>query len=327
MAVLVVIPVHGPAPYLESSLRTVVAQTHPFVRVVVVDDRAAADLERRVRAVAPRAEVLRSRGSGVSAARNTGIASGSEPLIAFLDSDDLWVAHKLEHQVAELVRSEQTGVACSAFLEFYDGEVTARRPRRTSFAEGNALEAVILDDLVIPSTALCRRQLLEAAGGFPDGHAYFEDFALFWRLARMAPFKFSAEPLALYRRHVAQATQVFSSDVLRARSSLTAQALTEVGAGRRLRRRVEAHDLAVAGHWHRRQGRRGAALLCAVRAVERWPGGAEPYALMAASALPPPVESAARAMSQARRAREDLSPAVRAALDADHERPPVARGG
>lgn len=316
-AVSVVVPVHGPAPYLESALRTIAVQTHAPARVVVVDDGAAPGLAERVVAVLPRAQVVASHASGVSAARNTGVAASSEPLVAFLDADDLWVAHKLERQVAGFAGSERTAAVCSALLEFRGREVIARRPRRTSFTEGNALRAVMLEDLAIPSTALCRRSFVQAAGGFPEGSAYFEDFALFWRLARMGPFVFLPEPLTLYRRHNEQATQVYSSDVLRARSELTQEALDEVAAGSRLRRRVAAHDQAVAGHWHRRQGRRGKALASAARAAERWPLSAEPYALAATSVLPPPFEAALRALAQARRAQTELSPALLAALGAD----------
>lgn len=318
--VSVVVPVHGPAPYLESALRTLAGQTLAPDRVVVVDDRAAPGLPERVSAIIPQAQIVQSRAPGVSAARNTGVAASSEALVAFLDSDDLWVGHKLERQVAELAGSKRTAVACSGWLEFRGREVLALRPRHTSFTEGNAMRAVMLEDLVIPSAAMCRRSLVEAAGGFPEGSAYFEDFALFWRLARMGPFAFLPEPLALYRRHVAQATQVFSSDVLHARTDITGPALDEIAATTRFRRRVAAHDRAVAGHWHGRQGRRGTAFGCAVRAAERWPFTAEPYALAVTSVLPSPLEAGLRGFAQARRARTELSPAVLTALEVDRAR-------
>ena len=46
-----------------------------------------------------RVSVVRTENRGVAAARNTGVAMASAPLIAFLDSDDLWLPHKLERQV------------------------------------------------------------------------------------------------------------------------------------------------------------------------------------------------------------------------------------
>lgn len=315
--VTVVVPVCGPAPHLEAALRTVAAQTYPALEVVVVDDRAAPRLEARVHTVLPDARVVASRAPGLSAARNTGIAAGSAPLVAFLDSDDLWVAHKLERQVEALEASKRAGLACTAFFEFTGDEVTVLRPRRTDFREGHALLALMLDDLVIPSAVVCRRELLEAASGFPEQRAYFEDFALFWRLARMTPFTFLPEPLVLYRRHELQMTQVVTGGVLEARSELTAEALSGLPVGARLRRRVAAHDHYVAGQWHRRQGRRGEALRAAARVVARWPFNAEPYALAGLSVLPPPLERGLRAAAQARRARAELSPAIHAALEAD----------
>jgi len=318
--VSVVVPVYGPAPYLDAALRTAAAQTHPAVEVLVVDDRAAPGLAQRVRAVLPEAHVLISRAPGLAAARNTGIADASGSLVAFLDADDLWVAHKLERQVEVLVRSEHVGLACSAFLEFEGDEVTVLRPRRTSFREGHALLALMLEDLVIPSAVVCRRGLLEAAGGFPEDRQYFEDFALFQRLARMAPFAFLPEPLALYRRHDAQMTQVVASGVHEARAELSREALAGLPAGARLRRRVAAHDEYVAGQWHRRQGRRSAAIRAAALAAGRWPFTVEPYALAGLTLLPPGLERVLRRRAQARRARSELSPAVAAALKAGGER-------
>ncbi len=318
--VSVVVPVHGAAPFLEAALRTVAAQTHPAVEVVVVDDRAAPGLEERVRAVLPQASVASSRAPGLAAARNTGIAAGSGSLVAFLDSDDLWVAHKLERQVAALARSAAIGLVCSAFLELSAGEVTALRPRRATFREGNALLPLMLDDVAIPSAVVCRRAVLEEAGGFPEERDYFEDFALFSRLASMTAFSFVPEPLVLYRRHGGQMTQTVAGGVLEARAEMTREVLERLPAAagdRSLRRRVASHDQALVGHWHRRQGRRGRAVAHAGRAAALRPLAAEPYALALSSVMPAALERSVRRVVQGRGARAELSPAVRAALALD----------
>ncbi len=323
--VSVVVPVHGPAPFLEAALRTVAAQTHPAIEVLVVDDRAAPDLAGRVHTVLPQASVVQSRTPGLAAARNTGIAAGSGPLVAFLDSDDLWVAHKLQAQVGTFARSREIGLVCSAFLELSAGRVTALRPRRAAFREGDAVLPLMLDDIAIPSAVVCRRRVLEAAGGFPEERAYFEDFALFSTLASMTTVAFVPEPLVLYRRHDGQMTQTVERGVLEARAELTRGVLERLPAAMgnaSLRRHVASHDQALAGHWHHRQGRRGRALAHAARAAALRPLAAEPYALALFSALPAVLERSVHDLVQGRGARAELSPAVRAALALDVTSPP-----
>lgn len=91
----VVIPSHNRAHVIADALDSVLAQSAPPERVILVDDGSTdggaeavhqlAALDRRVTAMAL------PRNSGASAARNVGTAAASAEWIAFLDSDDLWV--------------------------------------------------------------------------------------------------------------------------------------------------------------------------------------------------------------------------------------------
>ena len=295
-SVSVVIPVRGPAPYLEEALTSVASQSHRPGEVIVVDDRAGPGLEGRVRAALPGARLLRSAEPGLASARNAGIEAASGGFVAFLDADDVWLPRKIERQAAALASSPEAGVACSAFLELREGRIGPRRPRRSTFLGGDALEAVVLDDIVIPSAAVCRREVLREAGGFPN-RPHFEDFALFSRLALAVPFVFCPEPLVLYRRHELQMTSTVASGVPEARSELTELLLARLPperAGADFSRRARAHDQAIAGHWHREQGRRGRALACAGRGIRLWWRSPEPWALAASAVLPRPLERLAR---------------------------------
>ena len=294
--VSVIIPVYGPAPYLEAALTSVSRQTHRAVECVVVDDRAAPGLAERVDRALPRARVVACHGAGLAAARNTGIAETGGELVAFIDSDDLWTASKLERQVAALAASEGCGVALCAFHDLHGQRVGALRPRHTTFREGCALEAVMLDDLAIPSAALCARAALEDVGGFDEGCQYFEDYSLFTRLAVRTGFVFLPWPLVLYRRHATQMTSVKESGVLEIRSQITGRALAALptAEAERLRPRALAHDRWVAGHWHRGQGRRVAALRCAVWGLRAFPRCRECLTLAAMCLAPAALERAVR---------------------------------
>ncbi len=93
-AVDVVMPVRTGTEYLPEAVASVLAQEGVSPRIVVVDDGADTDLARLLAHTDPRTvRILTNSGPpGVGAARNTGVASGTAELIAFLDADDTWPA-------------------------------------------------------------------------------------------------------------------------------------------------------------------------------------------------------------------------------------------
>ena len=99
--VSVVIPTYNRADFVREAIVSVLQQDHL--------GRRTHRRGRRLGATAPRqsstnlrrpAQYLWQENSGVSAARNRGVAASTGDLIAFLDSDDLWLPHKVSAQVA-----------------------------------------------------------------------------------------------------------------------------------------------------------------------------------------------------------------------------------
>jgi O-antigen biosynthesis protein len=91
--VSVILPIHNRADVVADAIQSVLNQTYTNIELVVVDDGSTDDSSAVVQALADsRTIALATKArSGVSAARNLGLAKSTGELIAFQDSDDVWL--------------------------------------------------------------------------------------------------------------------------------------------------------------------------------------------------------------------------------------------
>ncbi|HEX5775338.1 MAG TPA: glycosyltransferase family A protein [Caulobacteraceae bacterium] len=116
--VTIVVPAYNAAGTVVETLRTVSAQTHRDLEIIVVDDGSSDDTSGVVEAYArtePRLTLVRQENGGVASARNTGMRHARTPLIAPIDADDLWHPTKLEKHLAALKQDQDCAFVYSPF--------------------------------------------------------------------------------------------------------------------------------------------------------------------------------------------------------------------
>lgn len=191
--VSVVIPMHNRRGLIEETLRSALAQQWPSMEIIVVDDGSTdGSAEHVERVFGDRVRLLRlERNVGRSAARNAGIAAARGDFIAFLDSDDLWDPGKLARQMPAFADPSVALVHCRVRQVDASGRVNARETESITRAF-EAAEARGYDYGGITATwcrmytpaVVVRRTALERSGGFDPALSRFEDWDLFWRIAR-----------------------------------------------------------------------------------------------------------------------------------------------
>lgn len=193
-SIVAVIPLYQGAKFIETSLRSVLAQTLPPDEIVVVDDGSrdnGAEIAAKIASGDPRIKVLRKDNGGQSSARNLGVAKSTSELIAFLDQDDWWYPNHLEKLAASLPADISTFGWVYSDLDEYDasGKLVERRmianmklgiehPKRT------LLNCLGQNMYVLPSASLISRAAFEAVGGFDERLSGYEDDDLFLRIFR-----------------------------------------------------------------------------------------------------------------------------------------------
>jgi glycosyltransferase involved in cell wall biosynthesis len=126
--VSVIIPTFNRKAALQATIQSVLKQNAPpSLEIIVVDDCSTDGTDKLdFLSLDPRIRLIRhSENKGGSAARNTGMANANGNWFAFLDSDDVWLPHRLEHQI-DLIYSSAN--VLNRF--FITGNVIARIPNR-----------------------------------------------------------------------------------------------------------------------------------------------------------------------------------------------------
>ena len=204
MLVSVVIPNHNGEQFIAECIESVLGQTYKEIEIIVVDDHSTDRSVLEISKYAGRVTLLNSSQRGACFARNLGIQSAKGPLIALLDSDDIWMPTKLEKQV-ELIETKGLGlVYCNG--EEFGPNVADRKIHRGKF-QGDCYKDFELNPGVSIvelgcSTALIRRDLFEEVGLFDTNfQGAAEDWDMFRRICKVTKIDFVDEVLIQYRRH------------------------------------------------------------------------------------------------------------------------------
>lgn len=183
--VSVVIPTFNRAHVLRRSIASVLDQTYVDLELIVVDDGSSDGTDVLVQGIfdSRLRYIKQPKNRGVSAARNRGIAEARGEWLAFLDSDDVWLPHKLERQFAALDGVECVASYCS--LRRVDGTLTVEVPPTDRGAQSGSSPwpTLLMDGIWCSQTWLVPKRVVLAAGQFDERMSIWEDWDLFLRIA------------------------------------------------------------------------------------------------------------------------------------------------
>lgn len=196
-AVSVVIPTFNRAHLLPVAIQSVRSQTIADIEIIVVDDGSTDATASVVEGISdPLVRSLRhSVNRGAAAARNTGISVARGRHIAFLDSDDMWLPHKLERQLACLEAAPDLRVLCSGFEQVLPGN---RRVLRSSFKSRLSQSDLSLGCRCAPgSTLVVEASVFDEVGLFDETLRRLEDWDWLLRCAGHGPVGVIEDVLAV----------------------------------------------------------------------------------------------------------------------------------
>lgn len=112
--VSVILPTYKRVPELRLAVRSVLAQTHAALDVLVVSDGPDAEARAAIEGIDPRVRYLElAVNSGPAEARNTGVRASHGEWLVFLDDDDTMLPDRVAHALAAVdIASPERMIAC-----------------------------------------------------------------------------------------------------------------------------------------------------------------------------------------------------------------------
>lgn len=196
-----IIPTHNAAAFIGETLESIFAQTYPNLEVIVVNDASTDETASVLKPYRGRITYIeRPRRQGPAAARNTAIAASSGDIVAFIDSDDLWLPERVSKGADAFIANPQAGlVATNVFVQ--DERTGNRRPcwKSVKRTGDRPTKRLLIENFICTSGTMVSRRALDEVGAFDESFAGAEDYELWYRIATRFDIELIEEPLVVWR--------------------------------------------------------------------------------------------------------------------------------
>lgn len=217
--VSIVLPTYNRAELLPRAIESICAQTFSDWRIILVDDGSTDDTpriaERYQARLGDRITCIRKANTGCGGARNRGIDAATGRYVAFLDSDDEFLPHKLARQLELFALRPELGLVYSdyAFVDT-DGrrhesafDTVLPMARRVAFdrvgdrlcvCRSGFFDVLLREYFIATIVGMVRRDVLTDTIRWAPDPSYSAEWLFYLKVAHRTPAGFVDEPLCLH---------------------------------------------------------------------------------------------------------------------------------
>ena len=182
-----IVPVYNVKDYLKTCLQSILEQTYKNLEIILVDDGSddgSSGICDEYARMDQRIKTIHLPHSGVSAARNAGLAAATGELLGFVDSDD-WIDHDMYQYLYTLMQEHDADVSACTYLLEQEGrpsKIINNTGKLYVFSRKEIIRALVKNDLVKNYlwAKLFKRKLFDSLS-FPVGRVY-EDVAVLYKV-------------------------------------------------------------------------------------------------------------------------------------------------
>ncbi|MBT3337263.1 MAG: glycosyltransferase [Anaerolineae bacterium] len=198
MKISIITPSFNQADYLDETIRSVLDQGYPDLEYLIAD---GASTDGSVEIIEKYSEHLTWWVSEIDAGQadaiNKGFSRATGEIIAWLNSDDVYLPETLSKVAALFEENPDAGIIYGDVLSI-DGEGNPINVQRFSPYE---LEDLMAFNIISQPGVFMRRSILEQAGYLDLDYHFLLDHHLWLRMAQLAPMVYAPQILAKARYH------------------------------------------------------------------------------------------------------------------------------
>lgn len=159
-------------------------------------------------------KLLTKENGGAASARNFGVRQATGELIAFLDSDDIWLDGKINSQLEIINQNEDIGLVLGNII--VADEALAAKYKSAKKIPGHKKEIIngfFKGEIVMNTpTILVKKDIFDTIGGFPEDLKYREDHFFLMSIANICKIRCDEKYLTVRRERKGSLSNVEDID-------------------------------------------------------------------------------------------------------------------
>jgi len=193
MLISIIMPAYNAEKYIALSIDSVLAQTYPNWELIIVDDGSTDNTASIVKGYVIkdyRIKYIYQKNGKQAKARNNGITNAKGYILAFLDSDDVWLPEKLEISLSNFDTNKYDLLFTNSYYTS-DENIDVRSHTYAKmhvisgvYSNDEALKQFIQVNRIPTLTVLVKKEKVLELGGFDSRFVPAEDYDLWIRLLK-----------------------------------------------------------------------------------------------------------------------------------------------
>jgi glycosyltransferase involved in cell wall biosynthesis len=197
--VTIVTPSFNQGRFIRATIESVLGQDYPKIEYFVMDGGSTDETAAVVRDYASRVTFISEKDRGQSHAINKGFRRASGPILAWLNSDDLFLPGAVSRAVRTFREKPVTGaVYGEGYLIDLDGKITCRFPHTQPL---NLWKLVYLSDYILQQSVFFRGDAMRELGFLDESLHYTMDWDILIRMAARWPLEYVPEYMGCLREY------------------------------------------------------------------------------------------------------------------------------